>query len=168
MNGLPGEMGFQGDTGSPGPRGEPGDRGPPGDCSPCAAALRGEPGSPGPKGDPGTPGVCPACPAPTAAPVTHPPYQPHHPQHQQYQPNHPQHPPLTPCQIAALTNNRGVAGSGCPLYPFNVNPYAGASLPSLSSLPSGFHVVDPSSSNSGGGTNRQVPKSAEQPGLAVQ
>lgn len=126
-------MGFQGEPGPAGPRGEPGVQGPSGNCSLAACSIAatsiraGEPGPPGPpglkgeSGSPGPQGICPSC---------------------------PQQQPLTPCQLAS--HNHVVQQPQKQHYPFNiVNQYG--TLPSLSALPSGYSVLDPSSRRSAAG-----------------
>ncbi len=140
LNGLPGEMGFQGEPGAAGPRGEPGVQGPSGNCSLAACSIAassirvaGEPGPPGPpglkgeSGSPGPQGICPSC---------------------------PQQQPLTPCQLAS--HNHGAQQPPQQHYPFNVvNQYG--SLPSLSALPTGYSVLDPSNKRRPAGITSNQP-----------
>jgi len=92
--------------------------------------FRGEQGEPGPKGPPGETGDC-TTPCTIGKPG-------------------PPGPPgpsgscQGPCAAVPLPPQQPCPYNRCnqPLYPFTVNSYA--SLPSLSALPSGYSIIDPS------------------------
>ena len=97
--------------------------------------FRGEQGEPGPKGDQGAPGETGDCTTPCTIGKPGPPG----PQGEPGQPGSCQGctaapvPPQQPCPYNRCNQ---------PLYPFTVNSYS--SLPSLSALPSGYSIIDPS------------------------